>query len=266
MILKSLTRLFRSFPAPFFLIFIGGSVVFSQFFYYQQLHNSSSDVAHVTKKEERISNNHFLMWRILPKFGYNNLFSDWVFLSFLQYFGDSDFRKETGYSLSSEYFEDIVDNDPYFIDSYIFLVNTVSMYEGQPKRSISLIEKGLTNMRPNAPEHSYLIWRYKATDELLFLGNIKSAQKSYETAATWAENSDDENATLVATLSRKTAEFLATDPNSKSAQIGAWSEVLLRATDDNIRKEAIANIESLGGRVLFAEDGQVTVRYKADNK
>ena len=142
--------------------------------------------------------------------------------------------------------------------------SNLSFKEYRRFRGIALLEKGLTSMAPNLPKRSYFIWRHKGTDELLFVGDTQSARESYHTAAVWAEQSDDEDAAFVAQLSYKTAEFLATDPNSKPAQIGAWSDVLLRATDDNIRQKAVEQIEALGGKILAAENGQVTVRYNPD--
>ena len=57
----------------------------------------------------------------LPSLGFNNLVADWTFLNFLQYFGDDSARNKTGYSLSPEYFEVILDRDPYFVNAYLFL-------------------------------------------------------------------------------------------------------------------------------------------------
>ena len=242
------------------------SIFSLQLFHYQHAKHAVDYLEYPYKWDESIVKQQLFFLKKIPKFGYRNIFADWTFLSFLQYFGDFKLRKTTGYSLSSDYFESIVDTDPYFVESYVFLINSISMYAGQPQQSINLMEKGLARMGPNSPDRSYFIWRHKGTDELLFIGDIESAQESYQTAAIWAEQSFDKDSSLVAQLSRKTADFLATNPQSNSAQIGAWSEVLLRATDDNIRKEAVANIESLGGLVLFAENGQVTVRYKTDNK
>jgi hypothetical protein len=41
----------------------------------------------------------------MPTFGFDNLIADWVFLKFLQYFGDDEARQLTSYQLSPEYFE-----------------------------------------------------------------------------------------------------------------------------------------------------------------
>ncbi|MEM6252976.1 MAG: hypothetical protein AAF821_08640 [Cyanobacteria bacterium P01_D01_bin.156] len=200
----------------------------------------------------------------LPDFGFSNLVSSWTFLNFLQYFGDSEMREQTGYLLSPSFFEIITDRDPGFIDSYIYLANSISMYAGQPRESIRLMEQGLSELSPETVPRSYLVWRHKATDELLFVRDTQAAQISYATAADWAERSADPDAANIAAASNQTAVFLANEPNSKPAQISAWSQVLLRATDDTIREAAISNIEALGGRVLLAENGQVTVRYRSE--
>lgn len=197
----------------------------------------------------------------LPAFGFDNLLADWTFLNFLQYFGDSDQRTHLGHALSLDFFAVIVDRDPYFIDTYLYLTNSISIYAGQPLESIRLMEKGLVSLTPQSPPRSFFVWRHKATDELLFLGDTQAAKKSYETAASWAEQSPAQDATLVARLSRQTVHFLEADPNSRPAQINAWSEVLLRATDENIKQAAISQIEQLGGTILVSKQGQVTVRY-----
>ncbi len=196
-----------------------------------------------------------------PAFGFNNLLSSWVFLRFLQYFGDFDSRDFVGYGLSPKFFEVIVERDPYFMSAYLYLTNAVSVYAGQPQTAISLMDKGLRTMSPDLPARSYFVWRYKGTDQLLFVGDNSAAQASFQTAADWAQQSSDSEAPLVAKLSQRTANFLATDPNSKPAVINGWMNVLSRAIDDNVRQEAIAQIEALGGKVLVAENGQVTVRY-----
>ena len=219
-----------------------------------------------TEWNELNSSNRLAILRTLPKFGYRNLLADWTFLNFIQYFGQSDLRGKLGYSLSDDYFQNVIDSDPYFISSYVFFVNTVSVYAGQPERTIELLKQGLASMGPDIPKRSYFVWRHKGTDELLFIGDNKAAQESFQMSAIWAKQASDKDAPLIAKLSQQTGQFLAKNPNSKSARISAWSNVLVRATDDNVRQMALARITSLGGQVLQAENGQVTVKYKADEE
>lgn len=198
--------------------------------------------------------------RYLPAFGFRNLFSDWIFINFLIYFGDDELRAETDYQLSPQFFEIILDLDPYFADSYLFLTGSTTLYAGQPEKSVSLIERGLESLGPGSPPRSYLVWRYKAIDELLFLGRTAAAQASFETAADWAEQSDDPDATNIGEVSRRTAEFLADDPDSRAAQIGAWTSIFTSAFDERAQALAQQRIEALGGIIEVLPNGAVQVR------
>ncbi|MFE1744233.1 hypothetical protein [Coleofasciculus sp. H7-2] len=195
-----------------------------------------------------------------PSLGFANLLADWVFLGFLTYYGDDSARGETGYSLSPEYFEIIVDRDPHFLNSYLFLSNSISMYAGMPEKSVALMEKGLKSIAKNPLPKSYYVWRYKGTDELLFLGDAQAARQSFEKAAEWASIYSDPESQNVAAISRQTAQFLARNPNSKFAQVGAWTMVLQNAVDDRTRKIAVSRIEALGGKVVVTPEGEVKVK------
>ncbi len=196
----------------------------------------------------------------LPTFGFDNLLADWVFLGFLQYFGDDEARSVTGYQLSPEYFEMILNRDPRFLRAYFFLSSSSSLYAGLPERSVAIMEKGLKSLSPQAPPKSYYAWRYKATDELLFLGDAQAARQSFEKAADWASTYPDEESQTVAAISRQTAQFLARNPVSKSAQVTAWSMILTNAVDDRTRQLAINRIEALGGKVVITPEGAVRLQ------
>ncbi|MUL36618.1 hypothetical protein [Gloeocapsopsis dulcis] len=196
----------------------------------------------------------------LPSFGFDNLIASWIFLNFLQYFGDDEIRPKTGYSLSPEYFEIILDRDPRFLQAYLFLSSSTSLYAGMPERSIALMERNLKLLSPTVPQKSYYIWRYKGIDELLFLGDSAAAQQSFTTAAQWASVYPDEESKQVAAISQKTAEFLSRNPKSKSAQIGAWTMVLSNPVDIATRDLAIRRIQALGGEVSISSEGVVQVK------
>ncbi|MFM6001421.1 MAG: hypothetical protein ACKPCI_27500, partial [Dolichospermum sp.] len=66
----------------------------------------------------------------LPSFSYKNLIADWVYIDFLQFFGDNEARDKTGYSLSPEYFQVILENDPRFLEAYLALSVSTSLYAG----------------------------------------------------------------------------------------------------------------------------------------
>lgn len=190
-----------------------------------------------------------------PTFGFDNLMADWTFLRFLQYFGDEQARNQTGYNLSLDYFDIIIEHDPRFLDAYIFLSASGTLYAAQPERTVALMDQGLEFLTPEVPPRSYYIWRYKATDELLFLGEPSTAQTSYETAAQWARQSPDPDSDQVATASQRTADFLAQNPDSRKAQVNAWADIARRAVDEETIKRASRRIEDLGGKLTRTPNG-----------
>ncbi|NEP48589.1 MAG: hypothetical protein F6K65_07030 [Moorea sp. SIO3C2] len=196
----------------------------------------------------------------LPTFGFDNVLADWVFLNFLQYFGDQDARRITSYQLSPEYFDIIINRDPKFLTAYFFLSSSSSLYAGMPEKSVALMEKGLQSLSPKVPPQSYYVWRYKGIDELLFLGDPKAAQQSFQKSADWASQSPDEQSQNVAEISRKTADFISRNPTSKIAQVSAWSMVLNNSPDPRTSKIAISRIEALGGQVIITPEGAVKIK------
>ncbi len=201
----------------------------------------------------------------MPGFGFDNVIADWTFLNFLQYFGDTPARRRTDYRLSPEYFEVILSRDPRFLNAYIFLSTSTALYAGMPERSIAIAARGLEHLSPVTPTGSFYAWRGRGIDELLFLGDPQAARRSFETAAAWAEEAGTPEGKFSANISRKTAEFLARNPNSKAAQVAAWIMVLGNAPDQRTRRLAIDRIESLGAQVVTAPDGSYQIKTLPSN-
>jgi hypothetical protein len=195
-----------------------------------------------------------------PAFGYDNILADWLLLNFFQYFGDEPARLRTGFSLSPDYFDVIIQRDPYYRFTYVFLSTSTSMFAALPERAIALMDEGLSKMTPTVPPDGFFVWRQKGIDELLFLGDGKAAQQSFETAAAWADQSPLPEAASIAAISRQTAQFLATNPDSRAAQIGAWAMVYTNAIDDRTRDLALDHIHGLGGQIIVGDDGTIRIR------
>ncbi|MDJ0796801.1 MAG: hypothetical protein QNJ51_08170 [Calothrix sp. MO_167.B12] len=196
----------------------------------------------------------------LPSFGYANLIANWVYLGFLQYFGDEVAREKTGYDLSPEYFTVIIDRDPRFIKAYLGLSTSASMYAAMPQKAVKLTEKGLKYLKPKVPHGSYYVWRYKGIDELLFLGDSQAAKTSFANASNWASTYTDEDSQKVSEISRRTSEFISKNPDSKRAQAAAWVMVLNHQVDKKGRERAIREIEALGGKIITKPDGSTTIQ------
>ena len=201
----------------------------------------------------------------LPAFGFDNLIADWTFLSFLQYFGDREDRQQTGYSLSPEYYYVILKHDPRFHQTYLYLSTSSSLFAGQPDRTVALMDKALQSLSPEFDPNAYLLWLYKAVDQLLFLGDGQGARASYTNVVKWAKFNNDSDSKRLSILAAKSANNLASKTNSKIAQINAWLLVLVNAFDNSTRQKAIKNIEDLGGRITFKKDGTVSVQHPSED-
>jgi hypothetical protein len=186
----------------------------------------------------------------LPAFGFDNLVANWSFLNFLQYFGDDQARSKAGYRIAPDFFQVIVDRDPRFLAMYPYLSTSVSLYGGQPQQTVRLLQQGINAIPPAMQSEAYFLWQAKATDELLFLGKTQDARHSYEMAASWANQSNTPQMQAISARSLQTAQFLASNPDSRRARVGSWFNVLSNAIDDPTRQFAAKQIQALGGEII----------------
>lgn len=194
-----------------------------------------------------------------PTFGFNNLVGNWVFLNFLEYYGDAPAREKTGYALSADYFDVITQLDPRFTNIYMFLSGSISYQLGQPKLAIDLMKRGTQTLSPEINPLAFQVWRLMSLDQLLLLGDIPGAINSLTKAADWTRG------TPYADLEpnfRQTARFLRTDPNSKPIRVSAWGSIYQQAVainDKQTQARAKREILALGGKV-FEKDGKLYVQ------
>jgi hypothetical protein len=196
----------------------------------------------------------------IPSFSYDNLISGWAFLSFLQYFGDDQARPQTGYRIAPDFFAVAVNKDPLFLGMYPYLSASVSLFAGQPQQTVQLLETGAKSIPPSKQPEAYFLWQSKGTDELLFLGRNSAAQASYEKAAEWASRSSDPQIQSIAERSRQTAQFLASNPDSRRARVASWFNILTNAIDNSTRQFAVQQITALGGKVSVTEQGALQLK------
>ena len=191
-----------------------------------------------------------------PSFGYDNLVADWAFLQFIQYFGDTDARSATDYSLVPDYFEMVVNNDPRFLKAELILSTANSVFAGEPEKSVKYLNEAVQFLSPEIHHKSYAAWQYKGLDEMMFLGDIEAAKHSYQMAAKWAK---EVGATNIVNRVTQTVAFLEDNPDSKRARVTGLVTILSNAPDPKTRQEVIKEIESLGGKVTIKENGRVSV-------
>jgi hypothetical protein len=219
---------------------------------------SSQDLDSV-KQQLETDKNHLVLWRYLPTFGFDNIAADLVYLQFLQYFGDTPARNVTDYRLSPDYFQIILDRDPYFLDAYLFLSTSTSFYARMPDRTVALITEKLPLLSPKLPPKSYYVWRYKGIDELLFLQDRDAASHSFVMTAEWAKVDGSSEALGVAKLSEEAAQSLSHDLDLVTAQIKTWEMVLSSHADRATEGLAIDRIRALGGEVVLDGRGEYQV-------
>ncbi|ELR98802.1 hypothetical protein [Gloeocapsa sp. PCC 73106] len=230
-----------------FLISLGGVVIL-------QLPRANENKSSLTQEqaiqEEQQKKLRLDLFKQLPHFGYQNLLANWVFLDFVQYYGDGAARELTGNTLSKDYFRAVVNKDPRFVDSYFILAPATSIFGGDPIESIALMDQGLQYIAPEA-DLAYQVWIYKAIDETLFLGDNQKARQSYLTAAEWSGYHNTDAARIAEQRATETAKFLATNPDNKLVQASAWVFVYSNARDDQTRELALEKIKQTGAEVII---------------
>jgi hypothetical protein len=244
----------------FLLIAIAGILALQQTRLQSLTDPQANEIERLAEIEASQNDLQLQLLRNLPDLGFRNLVADWTFLNFLQYFGNHEYRQITGFGLSGDYFDVIINLDPYAYLPYQYLSSSVSLFAAEPERAVALQAKGLESLAPDFPPKSYFIWRHKGIDEILFLDDYEAATHSHEMAADWAAQSsfplaEDDQHSL-----RRTAEFLASNPNRTDVQINAWVQVLQSAPDAKTQAVAIENLRALGIEVVQNEDGTLSLQ------
>lgn len=196
----------------------------------------------------------------IPKLGFNNLVADWLYLQFIQYFGDTQARNHTGYTLNPLYFQEIVDNDPRFTGAYFTLEPATTLFSGMPQVSVTLMNQGLAKMSPQQ-DSTYQVWFYKGITELLFIDSPSLAKKSFEKAAQWSEYHHTSNSFNTGIRAREIADFLATNPDSTKARASAWLSIYVYTPEKVVREFAQQQIEALGAKIIPTPTG-FTVKFE----
>lgn len=191
-----------------------------------------------------------------PSFGFSNMMANWVFLSFIQYYGDDIARNQTGYSLSPQYFDLLTRHDPRFVESYMFLSATLSHQLGQPKLSLEYMQRGMDALSPAMTPRAFVVWRMAALDQLLLLGDAPAASRSLSMAAKWAGETSEYRE--IAPALQQGAEFLQRNPNSRVVRLQSWSVVYQQARmigDRKTQERAKQAILALGGIEKVDDEG-----------
>lgn len=204
--------------------------------------------------EEILLRDRLRLLKVMPTLGFDNLIADWTFLNFFQYFGYSEARQLTGFGAAPEFFDVVITRDPYYRLPYQFLSSSVTLFAGQPEKTVQLLEKGLTQVTPTLPPDAFWLWRYKALDELLFLGDIEATIASLENLAKWANQSPLPDTESYAANAQRTANFLRQNPASRQVRASSWVMIWHNAINEDVRQYVQLQIEALGYQVFRDEN------------
>jgi hypothetical protein len=243
------------FVVPFLFL---GAVVYSQI---QYLALSRASISSNNVAEDDKLTTELLVQGKFPAVGFDNLIADWLFLGFIQYFGDEEARLKTGYGVVPDYFDAISTRDPRFLDAFLMLSTANSIYAGQPQKTVEFLDKALRFINPGISPKAQYLWYYKGIDEMLFLSNLKSAKHSFEMASQWAKETGEET---TAQRAQEIINFLNTNPDTNQAKIAGWSLVLNNATDPKTQQYALGQLKQLGVRIRVNPNGQIMIESPPD--
>jgi hypothetical protein len=248
---------FSSFTLPLIVLASLSGLIFLQSGRFQQIRAIPSQNEIINNHKKQLAS--LKLFSQLPVGSYRNLVASWLFLDYFQYLGDFDARKVTGYGLITPFFSEVVRNDPKFVDAYLYLSPMNSLYAGRPDQTVALMNRGLPALSPSIKD-AYYVWLYKGVDELLFLDNAAEARNSYQMAAQWAIQQDDENSRQVAQNAQGSAKFLENSSISRKAKISAWMALMGHVQgDEKMERFILQRIVALGAKISIAADGSLEV-------
>lgn len=194
----------------------------------------------------------------MPSFGFNNMIANWTFLNFIQYYGDEPARKITGYALSPKYFDLVTQHDPRFVETYLFVSGTISHQLGQPELALELMKRGTDALTPQMHPRAFSVWRSAGLDQILLLGDLSSAARSFDMTAKWAAESEEYKE--FAPNFQGTANFLRSNPDIDLVRFQAWTVVFddaIASGDQQSIDRAKREILKLGGIERKTAKGEI---------
>ena len=123
-----------------------------------------------------------------------------------------------------------------------------------------MLNQALETVTPETPHYPFLLLTYKATDEILFLGDLEAAKNSYEMAAKWASLRQDDVGHEMAGRYQKTVKFLSSNPDPTEAQIRAWMSILSNSQDRKTQDYILNKLRGLGAQITIDSDGRLQIQ------
>ena len=110
--------------------------------------------------------------------GNERLLADYYWLAFIQYFGDTAFRKQDGYKYAYDYLDLVTKLDPGFVQAYWLAAFAIGAEAKQPDLAAKIIDRGISAQKDN-----WQIYFAAGANQYLFKHDIQKAAYYYAIAA-----------------------------------------------------------------------------------
>lgn len=207
---------------------------------------------YVVRKEQN-----FAIASTLEGIGFGNLAASWLWLEFIQYYGDTLSRRSEGYSLSYDYLKKITELDDQFLWAYRYISPAVAFSAGQPEKAEELILAGLEAMTPQTQPDGYRLHLDRAVNQFLLIGDAQAGRAAYYAAADWYERADLQGTDPDAW--RQLADRLVNSPNRNDVRFTMWNQVFYTSADPVTRDRALLELRELGAEIRRRPDGQIQI-------
>lgn len=205
---------------------------------------------YVVRKEQN-----FAIASGMKAIGLGDLAASWLWLEFVQYYGDTPRRRQQGYGLTYDYLDKVTQLDDQFLRAYRYASPAVAFSAGQPERAQDLLLRGIQAMDPQSQPQAYPLYLDLAVNYFLLLGDAEAGRAAYYSAAEWFEQAGLEGADPEGW--RQLGERLVASPESRLVRFKVWTQVLNSTADPVTQERALIELRDLGARWHSRPDGRI---------
>lgn len=207
---------------------------------------------YVIRKEQN-----FAIASTLDSLGYGSLAASWLWMEFIQYYGDTPARRREGYSLTYDYLDKITQLDDQFLRAYRYIAVTVGFSAGQPQLADQLMQRGLEAMTPQTQPEGYRLHLDRAVNYFLLLGDPEAGRRSYYAAGQWFQQAGLQGDQPEGW--RQLGDRLVESPDSEEVQFMVWYQVFNSTADPVTQERALIEMSQLGGQMERDHEGRLRV-------
>ncbi|MDX2272679.1 MAG: hypothetical protein NW237_12155 [Cyanobacteriota bacterium] len=190
---------------------------------------------------------------VLQGLGYGNLASGWLWLEFIQYYGDVRIRSQKGYDLADDYLDKMTQADPRFLLAYRIASLVLAYRAAEPDEAVALLDRATQYITPDwIPEEAWKLYVDRALLNFLFLGDPEAAKQDYFKAAEWYEKLYPGYGNQW----RDLGESLANKEHIDRIRFDVWMSVFNASDDPETREFVFQELLKLG-RVVRLPSGEM---------